>query len=194
MQAPMSSTSFRMMSMMLGIRNVFLRPRKVLRDAGLSSGDRVLDFGSGPGDYALAAAELVGPGGKVYALDIHPMAATRIAQRARALGLDNVVPITSSCQTDLEDESIDVVLLYYTLHLVEEKEAVLKELHRVLKPGGRLSFATRLESRARDSGAGGQWRGTAARGQNSSGPEREGGAVSSSDGSRGRRRWRRPGR
>jgi ubiquinone/menaquinone biosynthesis C-methylase UbiE len=149
MQAPMSSTSFRMMSMMLGIRNVFLRPRKVLRDACLSSGDRVLDFGSGPGDYALAAAELVGPGGKVYALDIHPMAATRIVQRARALGLENVVPITSSCQTDLEDESIDVVLLYYTLHLVEEKEAVLKELHRVLKPGGRLSFATRLESRAR---------------------------------------------
>ena len=149
MQAPMSSTSFRMMSMMLGIRNVFLRPRKVLRDACLSSGDRVLDFGSGPGDYALAAAELVGPGGKVYALDIHPMAATRIAQRARALGLENVAPITSSCQTDLEDESIDVVLLYYTLHLVEEKEAVLRELHRVLKPGGRLSFATRLESRAR---------------------------------------------
>ena len=101
----------------------------------------MLDFGCGPGSYAIAAAEKVGRSGKVYALDIHPRAAELVKSAAGKKGLTNIETITSDCATWLEAESIDLVLLYDIFHMLDDPEAVLAELHRVLKPDGRLSFS-----------------------------------------------------
>ena len=55
-------------------------------------------------------------------------------------GLKNIHPILTDCNTQLPDASIDVVLLFYVLHDFKNPDAILKELNRVLKPGGLLSI------------------------------------------------------
>ena len=102
---------------------------------------RVLDYGCGPGSYSIAAAEIVGASGKVYALDIHPLAAQQVRKKASKKGLKNIQTIRSDSTTGLANNSVDVVLLYYVFHDLDNPERVLKEIHRVLKPNGLLSFA-----------------------------------------------------
>jgi ubiquinone/menaquinone biosynthesis C-methylase UbiE len=87
------------------------------------------------------AAELVGERGMVYALDIHPLAIRRVQGIAARKGLANVEIIHSGCKTELPDASLDVVLLYDVFHALDNPQAILAELHRVLKPSGTLSFS-----------------------------------------------------
>ncbi|MFZ6028734.1 MAG: class I SAM-dependent methyltransferase [Chloroflexota bacterium] len=130
---------FRGMAALFQIRDI-LRPRlPILHEARLCRGDTVLDFGCGPGSYSLLAAEIVGPKGRVYALDRQPLAIERVAQTTLRRGLANLYTIQSDCRTGLMCETVDVVLLYDIFHMLEHPQAVLQELHRVLKPGGRLS-------------------------------------------------------
>jgi ubiquinone/menaquinone biosynthesis C-methylase UbiE len=74
-------------------------------------------------------------------LDIHPLAIRSVQRLISVKGLANAETILSDCQTGLPDESIDVAVLYDTYHSLSEPERVLKELHRVLKPDGVLSFS-----------------------------------------------------
>jgi ubiquinone/menaquinone biosynthesis C-methylase UbiE len=127
------------MSLWLKARERFGNPRKRLEEAGLGQGQAVLDYGCGIGSYAIPAAQIVGDAGVVYALDIHPLAVEAVARRARKENLTNVETIQSNRETGLPDESLDAVLLYDVLHSVPDKGALLRELHRVLKPGGSLS-------------------------------------------------------
>ncbi len=83
---------------------------------------------------------MVGESGKVYALDIHPLAVQQVQKIAGKKRLTNIKTILSDCATGLPDKSIDVVLLYDTLHNLSKPDEVLAELHRVLKPNGILSF------------------------------------------------------
>lgn len=101
----------------------------------------MLDYGCGPGSYVAPTAALVGESGKVYALDIQPLAVQSVRNLASKKRLTNVEAILSDCETGLPDNSVDVVLLYDTLHALSDPGAVLGELHRVLKPGGVLSFS-----------------------------------------------------
>jgi len=118
-----------------------VRPRKeILKEADIEPGFRVLDYGCGPGGYVGGAAELAGQSGKVYALDLHPLALRRVQELARKRQLTNVETIHSDCQTGLPDDSINVVLLYDIFHMLSEPQAILAELHRVLKPDGTLSL------------------------------------------------------
>lgn len=120
----------------------------VLEEVRIRPGHRVLDFGCGPGSYVVPAAELVGDAGRVYALDCNPLAVERVARRARAHRLGNVEPVLSDCKTGLADASVDVVLLYDTLHDWESPIEVLEELYRVSKPGGTLSVSDHHPSEA----------------------------------------------
>ena len=141
MDKPMSNFGFRMMSFVFKIRDFFKPRHKVLAEAGIKPGDSVLDYGCGPGSYVKAASELVGPEGKVYALDIHPLAVKKVQSIALKHGLENIETIESDCKTDLPSGSIDVVLMYDTFHGLTKPDEVLGELYRVLKPGGILSFS-----------------------------------------------------
>lgn len=140
MDRPMPNLMFNGMSFIFKLRDLISPRKRVLEEAGIKPGYRVLDFGCGPGAYIPDVAEKVGESGKVYALDLHPLAARRVQDLARKRRLTNVETIHSDCKTGLPDNSVDVVLLYDIFHMLSEPQAVLAELHRVLKPGGTLSL------------------------------------------------------
>ncbi|UCF84464.1 MAG: class I SAM-dependent methyltransferase [Desulfobacteraceae bacterium] len=137
----MRTIMFKGMCFVFMIRDLF-RPRKnILMEAGIKPGDHVLDYGCGPGGYVVPASEMVGKSGRVYALDINPLAVKRVQKIASKNQLANVETICSDCKTGLQDNSLDIILLYDTFHNLSDPNAVLKELHRVLKPNGILSFS-----------------------------------------------------
>lgn len=140
MTTPMSNLAFNGMSLFFKVRDFISPRRQVLEDAGLRPGDRVLDYGCGPGAYIPDAAEMVGEAGRVYALDVHPLAIERVQHIAGKRNLTNVETIQSNCRTGLPDGSLDVVLMYDVFHMLNNSQAVLAEMHRVLKPDGLLSF------------------------------------------------------
>ena len=140
MDKPMSNFDFKFMSLGYKFRDLFLPRLNILEEVGIKPGFHVLDFGCGPGSYIMPLAELVGESGKIYALDIHPLAIQRVQNIASKKQLTNVETILSDCQTGLPDNSLDAVLLYDAFHHLSDPNRVLKELHRVLKPDGILSF------------------------------------------------------
>jgi len=113
----------------------------ILKEVSIKSGFHVLDFGCGPGSYIMPLAELVGKSGKIYALDIHPLAIQSIQTLAFRKRLENVQTVLSDRKTGLPPNSLDAVLLYDTLHHLDELDRVLAELHRVLKTKGILSVS-----------------------------------------------------
>jgi ubiquinone/menaquinone biosynthesis C-methylase UbiE len=141
MTALLSNLTFNGMSLVFKVRDLFSPRRHVLEEAGLRPGDRVLDYGCGPGAYVPDAADMVGRSGKVYALDMHPLAIKRVRAIARRRGLANVETIQSDRRTGLPSECLDVVLLYDVFHALEKPRAVLAELYRVLKAKGTVSFS-----------------------------------------------------
>ena len=141
MDKPMSNFHFRFMSFGYKFRDFFLPRKNTLKEVGIKAGFHVFDYGCGPGGYIIAAVELAGRLGKVYALDIHPLAIQRVQNIVSKKKLTNVETICSDCKTGLPDNSVDVVLLYDTFHDLSDPYGVLEELHRVLKPNGILSFS-----------------------------------------------------
>ena len=141
MDKQMSDFHFKFMSFGYKFRDFFLPRKNILKEVGIKPGFHVLDYGCGPGGYIIAAAELAGESGKIYALDIHPLAIQTVQNIASKKRLTNVETICSDCKTGLPDNSLDVVLLYDTFHNLGDPYGVLEELHRVLKPNGILSFS-----------------------------------------------------
>jgi ubiquinone/menaquinone biosynthesis C-methylase UbiE len=136
-----SNLGFRLMALMFKFRDFFLPRKNILEEVGIKPGSHLLDYGCGPGGYITAAAELVGKSGKIYALDINPIAIQSVQNISSKKKLMNVETILSDCKTGLPDNSLDVILLYDTFHDLSDPNGVLKELHRVLKPKGILSFS-----------------------------------------------------
>jgi ubiquinone/menaquinone biosynthesis C-methylase UbiE len=136
-----SNLGFRLMAFGYRIRDLRLPRRNILKEVGIKPGFRVLDYGCGPGSYIIPLAELVGESGKVYALDIHPLAIRKVQNIASKKKLANVETILSDCKTGLHRNHLDVVLLYDVFHHLSDRDKVLQELHRVLKQDGILSFS-----------------------------------------------------
>jgi ubiquinone/menaquinone biosynthesis C-methylase UbiE len=112
----------------------------VLETVGVAENCVVLDFGCGPGTYAIPAARLVGVGGKVYALDKDASALNRIERtvhRERVRNLETI--LSSDLRTGLPAGGVDVVLLHDVVHMIKDRSALYRELHRVLGPGGQVS-------------------------------------------------------
>lgn len=141
MEKARSNISFRIMSFFLRGRYNPAKVKLILDEVGIKSGDKILDFGCGPGGYALAAAKFTGDSGKVFALDIQALAGVGIDRVAEKRKLANIEFICSDCDTGLEDESMDVVLCYDVFHMLKDKKKVMTELHRVLKSEGIMSFS-----------------------------------------------------
>jgi len=140
MDTPISNFEYQRMALIISLRDLFSPPQEILAEAKIGAGDRVLDYGCGSGSFTLASAQRVGPEGKVYALDLHPLALQKVLRAAEKRGFANIETIQSDCITRLASDTLDVVLFYYVLHWLTDPACVLGELHRVLKPGGILSF------------------------------------------------------
>lgn len=114
-----------------------------LKKIGIKSGQAILDFGCRVGHYAIPAARIIGNEGIVYAVDKEQQALDELQQKAIRLSLKNIKTVNTSgqIQTDLENNSIDVVLFYDVLHYheKEEREKLYQEAFRILKQEGTLS-------------------------------------------------------
>jgi len=108
----------------------------------LRSGERVVDCGSGAGADALIAARLVGPTGRVIGVDMTPEMLAKARAGAAAAGLANVEFRLGMIEALPVDSGwADVVISNGVLNLVPDKAAALREMYRVLRPGGRLQAA-----------------------------------------------------
>lgn len=141
MYKPEPNMHFKFMAISYKFRDFFSPPKNILKEVGIKQGFYMLDFGCGPGSYIVPAAKMVGESGKIYAMDIHPIAMEMVTNIISKKQLKNVEIIHSDCETGLPDNNIDVVLLYDTFHHLSTPQEVLEELHRILKMDGILSFS-----------------------------------------------------
>ena len=132
---------FRMMSFVHDtLYGLFLNPYKLLNAAGLKPGQKVLEVGCGPGFFTIPAAKIVGEKGKVYALDVNPVAVETVRRKIMENNLKNVkIMLADASETGLPDESIDVAFLFGVIHALKDVDAVMREMHRILKVKGILS-------------------------------------------------------
>jgi SAM-dependent methyltransferase len=108
----------------------------------IEPGSVVVDLGSGAGTDLLIAAQMTGPTGRVIGVDMTPTMLERARQSATEMGLRNVELHESLIEAlPLDDASADVVISNGVIDLVPDKDAVLDEIDRVLRAGGRLQVA-----------------------------------------------------
>jgi SAM-dependent methyltransferase len=111
--------------------------RRVLRDAGLREGMKVADFGCGVGVVTCMLAEMVGPSGAVTGVDVNGQQLTEAAAWCKSRGVMNASFVTAdACQTGLPSGSFDLVYCRFLLLHLPDPAACLREMRRVLRPGG----------------------------------------------------------
>lgn len=115
-------------------RTKAIDPEKVLRDAGLKEGDFFADIGSGPGFFTIPASRIVGLRGVAFAIDTQKEMLLNLRDRNPP---DNIVLLLSEEDNiPIGDSEADFALLAYMLHETGNMDAFLKEVKRVVRPGG----------------------------------------------------------
>ena len=123
------------------LRYRYLPPEKILRGAGVTPGQAVLELGPGTGFFTLPAARLLGEQGSLVAIDPLPQSVAAVAARVQAAGLTNTrVIVGDALVTGLETESLDGVLIFGVIPAPRlPLDQLLREMHRVLRPGGTIA-------------------------------------------------------
>jgi ubiquinone/menaquinone biosynthesis C-methylase UbiE len=112
------------------------RLRSVLRP---EAGERLLEIGVGTGYYSFDMAKWIGPEGRLELFDLQQKFLDHVMRAAAERGLENLVPTQGDATAlPFEDASVDAVILTAVLGEIPDSAAALREIRRVLKPGGRL--------------------------------------------------------
>ena len=118
-------------------REIFDRRHDILKAVGLKPGMAVADIGAGSGLFTQLFAREVGPGGKVYALEINPVMVTSIVRRLQEEGYRNVEGQVSTAKTvPVPPASLDVAFTSDVYHHFEYPQIILRAIREALKPGG----------------------------------------------------------
>lgn len=112
----------------------------LLRRAAIGPGQRVLDVGSGVGDVVLIAARLVGPTGEVVGAERDERAITRASSRMKSLGLNHVRFTKTDVASLPVGDPFDAVVGRYILMFLRDPVAVLRDVARIVRPGGVIAF------------------------------------------------------
>lgn len=121
-------------------RLALLPVERVLALVEVKAGERVLDVGCGPGVFAVPLARAVGQSGHVFAVDLREEMVEACRRRVETAGLSNVtVRRSEESSIPLPPSCVDLVFACHLLHELEDPAALLADLRRVLKPGGRLA-------------------------------------------------------
>lgn len=124
----------------------------ILREFGIKSGQKVLDFGCGSGVYSIIASYIVGTSGKIYALDYDEDSLEELSDKIKTQNIKNIkiIKTLKEISIPLKSNSLDVVFMYDVYHLLDKDDRIklLDEIYRVLKINyGILSyFATHIGS------------------------------------------------
>lgn len=120
----------------------FSDPKSNVLQLGLREGMRLADLGTGTGHYALAAAAALGHDGRVYAIDVHEDMLKHVHDAAHLKGIRTIETVWGNIEkpggTKLRDHSLDAAILSNALFQMENRQNVVAEVKRILKPGGKL--------------------------------------------------------
>jgi len=147
---PISSRSVTLLALILEnpVRRLCFRPEKLLDKVGIAAGMRVLELGPGPGFFTIEAAKRLGNSegpGTLYCLDIEPAMIARAKNKVTRYGLKNIALMLGNGEClPFKDASFDLAYLVTVLGEIPDKDQALKELNRVLRPGGVLSISEYL--------------------------------------------------
>ena len=149
MTESISGINFRIMSALMWIAEFFTGyKKKKARKFGLEEGMTVVDYACGPGWFTMEYAKIVGSPGKVYAIDIHPLAVKAVEQKSAKLGLCNVeARQVRGYDSTLETGIADVVSALDVFFMIENPAAFLTELSRICKQDGVLILDDGHQSR-----------------------------------------------
>lgn len=123
---------------------MFSSPEQNIEKVHIDPGMKVADLGSGTGSYSIAAARLVGPSGRVYAVDVQKDLLEKIKHEALSQGISNIELIWADLDepngTKLANHLVDRVIIANVLFQVEGMDEMLEEAKRILKPNGKVLF------------------------------------------------------
>ena len=122
-------------------RDGWQKPAQVLEALGLRPGQDVADIGAGTGYFSVRFAKAVGPGGKVFAVDIDQGLIDHLKERAKDAGLSNLKAVLAAPNDPLlSEKSLDIVFVCDVIHHVEDRQGYFAKLSGALRPGGRLAI------------------------------------------------------
>jgi ubiquinone/menaquinone biosynthesis C-methylase UbiE len=120
----------------------FIDPEKIIADLEIREGMKVADFGCGTGYFAIPLAKKVGKNGTVFAIDVIEQKLESVASQAKISGLLNVQTKRANLEKEngsgLENESVDWVIIVNMLFQNENKDVIIGEAKRVLRPKGKI--------------------------------------------------------
>jgi ubiquinone/menaquinone biosynthesis C-methylase UbiE len=113
---------------------------RFLRDAGISSGMRVLDIGCGMGDVTMIAAQLVGTAGHITSIDLDQASIETAQRRVASFGFENTSFNRADIATYLPPNPFDAIIGRFVLQFVSDPITIIKRLYGMLRPGGILAL------------------------------------------------------
>jgi ubiquinone/menaquinone biosynthesis C-methylase UbiE len=120
------------------LRRVVQNPKRILRPY-LKPGDKVLDFGCGPGFFTFDMAQLVGESGLVYAADLQEGMLEIVRKKTLSSGLQDRIKIHKCEESSIHlNETVDFILAFYMIHEVTDQDIIFNEFKQILNPDGKL--------------------------------------------------------
>ncbi len=130
--------SVRIMRIVLRIKKKKINSFEQLKDIGMRGGMKVLDFGCGIGNYSIASAQMVGPEGRVVAVDRESSMLADLNKELEGHNFKNIDIVQADSPSAVSEEGFDIVLLIDLIHLLDNPQEIINAAFNKLKPDGRL--------------------------------------------------------